>query len=186
MSSETFPLVAAVADNPLLLALFLFVATFIAEDLATIAAGVVVAQLGSSPAAALTGVIFGTAIGDIALFMTGRWGAHTRLGKRLRGRNDVRRAEGWVKDRALWLVLAARFLPGMRLPVFTASGFVRAPTGPVLSIIALSTPIWTAALFEAARQAGSAGAQNLIASIVPLGLMLVVAGVLIRRRALAT
>ena len=185
MSDTVFPVLLTVADNPLLLAVILFGATFVAEDIATIAAGVLVGQLGASSIAALSGVILGTALGDIALFMIGRWGANTRLGKRLRMRADVCRAEGWVRDHTLWLVFAARFLPGTRLPIFTASGFVRAPASAVFAIIALTTPIWTAALFETARRAGSAGAEQLVTSILPLGVMVLLASFAIRRRALA-
>lgn len=185
MSEQIFSVLVIVADNPLLLAVILFGATFVAEDIATIAAGVLVGQLGASSIAALSGVILGTAFGDIALFMVGRWGAHSRLGKRLRMRTDVCRAEGWVRDHTLWLVFAARFLPGTRLPIFTASGYVRAPASAVVAIIALTTPVWTAALFETARRAGSASAEQLVTSILPLGLMIAGASFLIRRRALA-
>ena len=185
MPDPVFPFLLTVADNPFLLAAILFGATFVAEDIATIAAGVLVAQLGASSIAALAGVILGTAFGDIALFMIGRWGAHTQLGKRLRMRADVIQAEGWVRDHTLWLVFAARFLPGTRLPIFTASGFVRAPASAVFAIIALTTPVWTAALFETARRAGSADAEQLVTSILPLGVMIVVASLLIRRRTLA-
>lgn len=185
MPGEILPMLMAVADNPALLAITLFGATLIAEDLATIAAGILVAQIDASPVLALTAVIFGTAAGDVALYAFGRWGAHTRLGKRLRMRADVRRAETWVRARALWLVFAARFMPGLRLPVFTASGLVRAPAGPVVAIIALTTPLWTAALFETARLAGSHSAETLATAIVPLGLLIVLSGILVRHRALA-
>lgn len=185
MSGDILPVLTAVADNPILLAIVLFGATFIAEDLATIAAGIVVAQVDASPVAALTGVILGTAVGDIALYAFGRWGAHTRFGKRLRRRDDVRRAESWVQARALWLVFAARFMPGLRLPVFTASGLVRTPAWPVAAIIAATTPVWTAALFETARLAGSQNAERLTMAILPLGFLIILSCVAVRRRALA-
>lgn len=185
MSGEILPILQAAAGNPALLAFALFGATLIAEDLATIAAGVLVAQIDTPAAAALAAVILGTAAGDIALYAFGRWGAHTRTGKRLRARIDVRRAESWVRARALWLVFAARFTPGLRLPVFTASGLVRAPAAHVIAIVAFTTPIWTAALFETARIAGSRGAETLLTAILPLGLLIVLGGIFVRRRALA-
>ncbi|MFO1238884.1 MAG: VTT domain-containing protein [Sphingomonadaceae bacterium] len=175
----------AAANQPLLLAVLLFGATFIAEDVATIAAGVLVARLDASPVAALAGVILGTAIGDAALFLTGRWGSNTALGKSLRTRPDVGRAEQWMRDYALWLVFAARFLPGSRLPIFTASGFAKAPTAAVFGIIALTTPLWTAALFEAARRAGSTGANQLMITLLPFALLMLLAGMVLRRRLLA-
>ena len=125
------------------------------------------------------------AIGDAALFLTGRWGSNTALGKSLRTRPDVGRAEQWMRDYALWLVFAARFLPGSRLPIFTASGFAKAPTAAVFGIIALTTPLWTAALFEAARRAGSTGANQLMITLLPFALLMLLAGMVLRRRLLA-
>lgn len=185
MTSEILPALVVVADNPVALAVMLFGATLVAEDLATIAAGILVAQVDTPPAMALIAVIFGTAAGDIALYAFGRWGAHTRYGKKLRMREDVRCAEIWVRARALWLVFAARFMPGLRLPVFTASGLVRAPAGPVIAIVAFTTPVWTAALFETARLAGSHSAETLAVAILPLGLLIVLSSILVRRRSLA-
>jgi membrane protein DedA with SNARE-associated domain len=183
VSGDLLLLIESVAGNPLLLALILFGATFIAEDFATVAAGIVVARLDASPVGALAGVILGTAFGDIALYAVGRWGRHTGLGKRLRGRPDVRRAEQWVAARALWLVFAARFMPGFRLPVFTASGLVRAPAWPVATIIAVTTPVWTAALFETARRAGSGGAEQLIGVALPAACLILLTMIVVRRRA---
>lgn len=174
-------LLLTLAQQPLLLALTLFAATFVLEDVATIAAGVLVAQSGADPAAALAGVILGTAVGDLALYATGRWGAGTGFGRRLRARADVKRAERSVAGRVLALVFAARFLPGSRLPVYTASGLVAAPFGAVAAIIALTTPLWTGGLFAAARYAGEAGAQQFLTVAVPTGLAIAFAALILRR-----
>lgn len=167
-----FPtLISSFSDQPLLLGLALFGATFIAEDVATVAAGVIVARTGADPVAAVSGVILGTAAGDLALYALGRWGAETRLGHKIRARPDVRRAEAWIAGRVLTLTFAARFMPGFRLPIFTASGLVAAPLAPVAAIIALTTPVWTGALFALARFAGEAGASHLVSAALPLGLL---------------
>lgn len=174
-------LLLTLSQQPLLLGLTLFAATFVAEDVATIAAGVLVSQTGADPFAALSGVILGTAIGDLALYALGRWGGNTKLGRKLRARADVKRAEGWISGRVLILVFAARFLPGSRLPVFTASGLVAAPFAPVAAIIAVTTPFWTGTLFAAAHYAGEAGAQQLMTAALPAGMALVVGALLFRR-----
>ena len=163
-------LLVLVADQPIVLAMTLFAATFIAEDLATIAAGMLVTRTGADPVAALSAVILGTAVGDLALFALGRWGAQTRFGQRLCARADVRRAEHWVAGRALALIFAARFMPGFRLPVFTASGMAGTPILPVSLIVAITTPVWTGALFEVARRAGEAAGSNFVTTALPIGL----------------
>ncbi len=174
-------LLLTLSQQPLLLGLTLFAATFVAEDLATIAGGVLVSQTGADPVAALTGVIFGTAVGDLALYGFGRWGGNTILGRKLRARADVKRAESWISGRVLALVFAARFLPGSRLPVFTASGLVAAPFAPVAAIIAVTTPFWTGTLFAVAHYAGEAEAQQLIAAALPAGTALIIGAFIFQR-----
>jgi membrane protein DedA with SNARE-associated domain len=166
------PDLAALAGDPLLLAVALFVATLVAEDVATIAAGVLVGSTGSDPYLALGAVICGTAIGDLALYGAGRWGAETAVGARLRQREDVGRALAGFARRMLGLLIVARFVPGMRLPVFTASGIALAPFGLVATVIVVSTPIWTALLFELARSAGAQAADELIGMVIWFGLVL--------------
>jgi membrane protein DedA with SNARE-associated domain len=174
-------LLVTLSDQPLLMAIVLFGATFVVEDVATIAGGIFVARTGADPFAAVSAVILGTAVGDLALYALGRWGAGTEFGKKLRARRDVIRAEGWIAGRVLALVFAARFMPGFRLPVFTASGLVAAPLAPVAAIIAFTTPIWTGSLFAAARFAGEAGAAQFVTTILPLGLLLGLGTLLLRR-----
>ncbi len=174
-------LFALAQHQPWLLGLALFAGTFIAEDLATIAAGVLVAQTPADPIIAVAAVILGTATGDLALYAAGRWGAGTGIGRKLRGRSDVRRAESWIAGRVLALVFAARFLPGSRLPIYTASGLIRAPFAPVAAIIVLTTPLWTGGLFAIAWLAGAAEAQHLLAAALPAGVVLAAAALLAPR-----
>jgi membrane protein DedA with SNARE-associated domain len=166
------PELAAFASNPLLLAVALFAATFVAEDAATIAAGVFVGSAGGDPYLALGAVIAGTAIGDLALYGAGRWGAGTAFGAKLRRREDVGRALAAFAQRMLGLLIIARFVPGMRLPIYTASGVASAPFRLVATVIILSTPIWTTLLFEIARHAGAQAADELIGIAIFLGLAL--------------
>jgi membrane protein DedA with SNARE-associated domain len=179
------PDLATFASDPLLLAIALFAATFVAEDAATIAAGVLVGSTGSDSYLALGAVILGTAIGDLALYGAGRWGAGTAFGAKLRRRDDVGRVLAAFARRMLELLIVARFVPGMRLPVFTASGIAQAPFRLVATIIMLSTPIWTTLLFEISRNAGARAADELIgvaiALGVGLGILLFVPRVLARR-----
>jgi membrane protein DedA with SNARE-associated domain len=118
-------LLVALSAEPLLLALALFAATFVLEDAATVAAGLLTAQTGADWSVALPAVIVGTMVGDLSLYATGRWGAGTKLGRKLRARADVQLAEGWIAGRVLALVFAARFLPGSRLSIKVTSTSAR-------------------------------------------------------------
>jgi len=174
-------LLFTLGQQPFLLAALLFAATFVLEDVATIAAGVMVAQTGIDPLPALAAVVIGTAAGDLALYGLGRWGASTAFGMRLRSRADVMRAERWIAGRVLAMVFAARFLPGSRLPVFTASGLVAAPFVPVAAIMVLTTPLWTGGLFTIAWLIGEAGAKHFIATAVPVGALLLIGALFVQR-----
>jgi membrane protein DedA with SNARE-associated domain len=181
MAPDLTSLLAQFSGEPILLGLALFAATFVAEDLATIAAGIIVARTGADPAAAVAGVMLGTATGDLALYWFGRWGANTRYGNKLRARDDVRRAEAWITGRVIPLTFAARFLPGFRLPIFAASGLVAAPLTTIGAIIAFTTPLWTSALFTISFAAGQARAEHFLSAALPLGLLVSVGGLVMHR-----
>lgn len=163
------PDLAAIAADPLLLVLALFAATFIAEDTATIAAGVWVGSTGSDPFLALGAVIIGTGLGDLALYGLGRWSASTQIGSRLRDRKDVDRALTAFRHRTLGLLFVARFVPGTRFPVLTAAGIAAAPFRFVAAVVLLTTPIWTTILFAAAHQLGAGVAGELVGIALWLG-----------------
>lgn len=166
------PDLATFSGEPLLLALVLFAATFIAEDAATIGAGILVGTTGADPHLALGAVIIGTALGDLSLYGFGRWGATTRIGAKLRDHTEISRALTALMRRMLGLLIVARFVPGMRFPVFTASGLAAAPFRLVAAVVLLTTPVWTTILFELARQAGAGAAGELVGTAIWLGIAL--------------
>lgn len=166
------PDLVAIAGDPLLLALALFAATFIAEDAATIAAGILVGATGTDPYVALSAVIIGTALGDLSLYGFGRWAATTGIGAKLRDRDDISRALTAFTRQMLGLLIIARFVPGMRFPVLTASGLATAPFRLVAAVVLLTTPVWTTILFEIARQAGAGAAGELVGTAIWLGIAL--------------
>jgi membrane protein DedA with SNARE-associated domain len=165
------PDLALLTSDPLLLALALFAATLVAEDAATIAAGVLVGGSGADPLVALSAVIAGTALGDLALYGAGRWGGGTALGARLQRRADVARVLTRFSRHILGMLVVARFVPGMRLPVFTASGLAAVPLRLVAAVVLLSTPVWTSLLFEVARVAGANAANEIVSAALMLGAM---------------
>jgi membrane protein DedA with SNARE-associated domain len=172
---------ALASGEPLLFAGLLFAATFVAEDAATVAAGLGTAALGIDPVLPLAAVVLGTATGDLALYGLGRWGANTRRGRTLCARPEVCAALGRFDGRSHAFILAARFAPGTRLPVFTASGLVKTPFPALLAIVVLSTLLWTTLLFEAARKFGESGVDQLIAVLTPIGLINFAAILFLRR-----
>ena len=144
---------AAAEGGPWALAA-LAVATLVSEDLACIAAGLLVAQ-GSLEFAAAVGACFvGIFSGDLLLVGLGRSFGRSALGAApLRwwvSADAVQRAERWFAWRGPSLIFVSRFMPGTRLPTYVAAGVLRAPLGPFLGWFALACALWTPLLVGAA------------------------------------
>jgi len=132
---------------PLIVLLSIIAATLVLEDAATVAVGMLAAH-GSVPVAlALTGLVLGTILGDMALHLAGRWAARSRRFQRLRSSSGVVRAEQWLERRQFGALAIARFVPGLRLPTFVASGVLRFPLLRTFAVLTVVTLIWTPALF---------------------------------------
>jgi membrane protein DedA with SNARE-associated domain len=144
-------------DVPLALAA-LALATLVSEDLACIAAGLLVAAgklaFGPAVAACFAGIF----AGDLLLVLAGRTlgrGVLTRWP--LRGRvsaEAVTRAERWFERRGAWVILASRFMPGTRLPTYVAAGVLRVSWLKFTGWFALACALWTPLLVGGAALAG--------------------------------
>ncbi|MCZ6675034.1 MAG: alpha/beta fold hydrolase, partial [Verrucomicrobia bacterium] len=106
--------------------LLLAVATFVSEDLTCISAGLLVAKgvLGLIPA--MTACLSGIFIGDILLYLAGRW-----LGRGFVRRAplkwfvseaDIVRSSQWFEKRGFILIFITRFFPGTRLATYFTAG----------------------------------------------------------------
>ena len=133
------------------------VATLVSEDLACIAAGLLVAQGSLGFVSATTACFLGIFFGDLMLYGLGR------LGRPWLGRaplkwfvstSDVVRSQRWFKRLGAWVILLSRFLPGTRLPTYVAAGLLR--THFVWFAINLLIPValWTPLLVALARFVG--------------------------------
>ena len=116
--------IAAHASSPWLVFFGLIALSFILEDVATLSGAALVAEGVSPWPVALSAVLVGIVIGDLGLYGAG-WLA--RSNRRLRNwlaRKGVFETRGWFRGNLFWLVLLARFTPGLRLPTYSACGLV--------------------------------------------------------------
>src|SRR5262245_53957323 len=104
----------------------LVLGTFVSEDLTSISAGLLVRAGDSALVPAITACALGVYIGDLGLWLAGRI-----LGRRLltwpwiARRVDQRALNALsmrIDDNLAVAVLASRFLPGSRLPMYLAAG----------------------------------------------------------------
>jgi membrane protein DedA with SNARE-associated domain len=125
----------------------LVAATFISEDLACVAAGLLAAggQLHWGLGILSCGV--GIWSSDLLLYGMGRafrqGMLHGRWMKRWVSAGTVAKGEKLIADKGTGFLIAARFLPGSRLPGYLAAGALRYPFKKFMLILALAVAVWT-------------------------------------------
>jgi membrane protein DedA with SNARE-associated domain len=168
VKSEDWPMVL---ETVALLAL----ATLLSEDLACVAAGVLIAQGDLPPAAGVLGCAVGIFAGDCALWASGRVGGallsrrrtgealHIGKGWRLLWRPTFvaasERGGRWLERHAAAVIVFSRLTPGTRLPLYVAAGLVRVPFLRFALWTAVAVAVWTPAIVLASARAGEAGAH---------------------------
>ncbi|RMH04922.1 MAG: alpha/beta fold hydrolase [Planctomycetota bacterium] len=140
--------VPAFAGPALLLAVLLIAAaTLVSEDLTCIGTGLLVAQGRIGFPAGVVGCFLGILGGDVLLYLLGRL-----LGRRALARPPMRwwirpaaveRASAWFRRMGWRVVLACRFLPGLRVPTYFAAGALRTPFRWFLFYFVLAVAAWT-------------------------------------------
>lgn len=141
-------------------AVLIALATLISEDLACIGAGMLAARgvMGFLPAtlAAFAGIV----IGDLMLYAAGRFIGRPAI-HRLPFRwfiksEDVVHAEQWFKRKGPRIIIASRFLPGSRLPVYFTAGVLGGHVWSFLLYFCIAAAFWTPGLVGLAMWTGEA------------------------------
>ncbi|MEO7793342.1 MAG: VTT domain-containing protein, partial [Thermoanaerobaculia bacterium] len=144
----------------LLLCLLLAAATLVSEDLTCVAAGLLASHGKLSLFAAIAACLIGIFVGDLLLVLAGRL-----LGRRILERAPLRwvltprtveRSERWFTAQGARVVLASRFIPGSRLPLFLAAGILRAPFARIAAALLLAGVVWTPLLVGLSSWTGGA------------------------------
>lgn len=122
-------------------------ATLASEDLACISGGLMVARGGLSFFGATMGCLLGILIGDVLLFLAGRYlGARALMRRPLRWfikPESVERCAAVFQRRGAALVFASRFVPGLRLPTYFAAGATGMRLRSFLLYFAVAAAVWT-------------------------------------------
>lgn len=147
-------------------------ATFILEDAATVMVGIMCAAGQIPLSAALTALYVGIAAGDIGLYGLGNFASRHRWARRFVPMEAYGEVQRWLRQRLVATVATTRFLPGMRLPVYTACGFLHMPLARFSAVVAAATFVWTTLLFGTAYAFGAWAAQAMGVWRWPLGLVL--------------
>jgi len=147
-------------QGPALLAILVLLAlgTLVSEDLACIAAGLLVADERLSFWAASAACFVGIFVGDMLLFLAGRLFGRTALRHRpLRwfvNEDAVARASRWFSERGAAMIFLSRLTPGLRLPTYVAAGILRTSIVKFALLFALAGVVWVPALVGLAAVLG--------------------------------
>lgn len=138
----------------LLQVLTIILGTFILEDAATVLAAMQ-AETGGIPIwLALVALYAGIVLGDLGLYGLGRLSAMVPWVQRWVPPHRVRSGQDWLRHRVFKVVLVSRFLPGMRLPTYTACGFLSCDLRQFVLAAIVATLAWTSLLFGISLRIG--------------------------------
>jgi membrane protein DedA with SNARE-associated domain len=133
--------------------------TLVSEDLACAAAGQLVAVGRIHWVPAVAGCFAGIYVGDLLLWLAGRvFGRGLLRWPWLRRRAPearLRRLGDWFDRRGAAAIVAARFLPGTRLPLYVAAGAFGRKGGRFALWTFLAAAAWTPAVVLLASRLGS-------------------------------
>jgi membrane protein DedA with SNARE-associated domain len=145
----------------------LALSTLVSEDLACIAAGVLIAQGRVAFWPGTAACAAGITAGDLLLFLAGRLGGrHFLTWKPVRAlisASQVARASSWLAARGMAVVLLSRFTPGLRLPTYVAAGMLGDGFWRFFVYFAVAAAVWTPLLVGATILFGAALLQQLFA-----------------------
>ncbi len=155
-------------DNPLSpQILSVILGSFISEDLACIAAGVLIAQGDLSWPAGLGAAATGLFLGDLLLYLAGR-------SFDLSGRVSpakLEHAKLRLQRHDVFAVLLSRFVPGLRLPTYVAAGLLRLDFLRFSLALLLAVGLWTP-LLVGATVWGLESSQSWLTYLIAIALIL--------------
>ncbi|MDD2657359.1 MAG: DedA family protein [Candidatus Pacebacteria bacterium] len=148
-------IIGGAVGSSALVALAIMIGTFFLEDTTTVIVGMLAADGIISIPLALISLYAGIVVGDLALYCLGYLAStHPRLARYV-DHDFVAPFRAWLETRFVLTIFSARFIPGSRMPTYTASGFFRSPLSTFIVTAIGATSIWTTVLFTASYWFGS-------------------------------
>ncbi|MEM6821174.1 MAG: alpha/beta fold hydrolase [Verrucomicrobiota bacterium] len=137
----------------------IFVGTKFSEDLATVAAGLLVSQDVLPFWAAIVACFFGIMSGDVTIYFIGRIAGIEILRKRpfswIISEQNVLDAQEWFEHRGMMAIVLSRFIPATRFPVYMATGILGVPPLKFCTVLSLAALVWTPLIIALAAALGT-------------------------------
>lgn len=187
MVKSILDIVAGLTDHPLKQAALAAFCTFIFEDPTTVGCGLLVADGQMNFWTAMAGLTVGITVGDMGLYVIGRFFGPWIDRRKLISKESMERAKLMVDDNLVVAVLLSRFLPGTRIPTFVGAGMFKASALKFLLVAIVASLLWTFCLLTLTRKIGEAvlpllGELKWVILLAILGIVLVTR--VVRRRRL--
>jgi membrane protein DedA with SNARE-associated domain len=147
-------LLHAAGQHPAIQAGAIVLGTFILEDAATVLAAIQVQADTISLGLALASLYVGIVLGDLGLYGLGRLAALFPWAHRWVPRQRQYSGRRWIETHVFKVVFISRFMPGARLPTYTACGFLGVNPGRFALAAILATLVWTSLLFGVSLHVG--------------------------------
>lgn len=157
------------------------VGTFILEDATTVICAIAVADNKLSAPVTLSALYVGIALGDVGLYGLGRLAAQHPWARRFVMLDRVSAVKAWMDNRLVSAVISTRFVPGARLPTYTACGFLGVSFRRFAIAVVAGTLVWTSLLFTTAVSLGGIVMTQLGAWRWPAGIALAIVILLVGR-----
>jgi membrane protein DedA with SNARE-associated domain len=169
-------------------AALLAVSTFVSEDLASISAGVLVAQGRIDFLTAVLACFIGIFIGDLLTMLAGRYFGRAALSRAplrwMLKPDAVDRAAAWFSKRETLALFLCRFLPGTRVAVYFVAGMFSKRPAWVALCLALAAALWVPLIVGGASLLGGMFVERLFTGNVLLNLLMAALGLYVLLRLL--
>lgn len=130
-----------------LLMIAIILATLISEDLTCIVTGLMISQGLIGFFLGVFACLAGIFMGDILLFLAGKWLASGTLNKApvkwFITEKDIKKSYNWFKAKGPSIIIASRFIPGTRLPTYFSAGAIGASFWMFILYFGVASLIWT-------------------------------------------
>ena len=136
--------------KPSAAALAITAGVFVQEDVTTVAVGMMAADLLVPIPLAMASLAVATVLNDFAMYGIGRFAfLFPPLRRWVESRNHLS-LRASLDNRLVSTVVTTQFLPGMRLPIFAACGFLKLSFPRFAAAVICVTPVWSPLVFTCA------------------------------------
>lgn len=142
--------VRAEGKGLIILMFVIILSTLISEDLTCIGTGLMIARglIGFFPG--VLACLIGIFVGDILLYVAGRWLAKSALEKAplkwFITEKDIQKSYYWFEAKGPAIIIASRFIPGTRFPTYFSAGAIGASFLTFILYFGIASIIWTPVL----------------------------------------